>query len=261
MLARRFCGGVAAVAVAASGLLLAGCAPQDSSAGERVGSQEDVAAQGYVSGDGSTTIVAEADRKPAPELAGVTLDGGQFDLADHVGDVVVMNVWASWCAPCRAEATELATVSEELSDQGVQFVGLNTRDSVAAAQAFVQRFGIDYPNVIDTDASKQLLFKDNLPPAAIPSTLVIDRQGRVAARAIGEVDRSRLLGLVEPILAEDDATASANKGPGGDPRDGATSGADQDSTSAATPSVGAVGASDRAGGVPNHGPSDGAEGA
>ena len=224
------------VAVAASALMLAGCGPQDSSAGERVGSQEEVAAQGYVSGDGSTTIVAEADRKAAPTLAGATLDGGQFDLSDHLGEVVVMNVWASWCAPCRAEAGELAAVSEELTDRGVQFVGLNTRDSDAAARAFVERFGIAYPNVIDTDASKQLLFKDNLPPAAIPSTLVIDRQGRVAARAIGEVDRSRLLGLVEPILAED----------------GSATGVAEDTTSGAVPSESAAEKGDDA--------SDGAEG-
>ena len=224
------------MALSASALVLAGCSPQDSSAGERVGSQEDVAAQGYVSGDGSTTIVAEADRKAAPTLAGATLDGGQFDLSDHLGEVVVMNVWASWCAPCRAEAGELSAVSEELTDRGVQFVGLNTRDSDAAARAFVERFGIAYPNVIDTDASKQLLFKDNLPPAAIPSTLVIDRQGRVAARAIGEVDRSRLLGLVEPILAED----------------GSATGAAEDTTSGAVPSESAAEKGDDA--------SDGAEG-
>ena len=84
----------------------------------------------------------------------------------------------------------------------MQFVGLNTRDSQAAADAFVDRFGITYPNVIDTDGSRQLLFHDSLPPAAIPSTIVIDRQGRVAGRAIGEVDRSRLLGMIEPIQAE-----------------------------------------------------------
>jgi thiol-disulfide isomerase/thioredoxin len=186
----------ALVAVAA---LLAGCA-QQVDAGERVSG--DVAEQGYVSGDGSTTIVAQADRVPAPALEGPTLDGSTFVLADHLGEVVVLNVWASWCAPCRAEAPDMAQVSEELADRGVQFVGLNTRDSTEPAQAFVERFGLDYPSIVDTDGSRQLLFRDSLPPAAIPSTLVIDRQGRVAARAIGEVDRSRLLGLVEPILAE-----------------------------------------------------------
>ena len=94
-------------------------------------------------------------------------------------------------------------VSSELEGKGVQFVGLNTRDSQAAADAFVDRFALTYPNVVDTDGSRQLLFRETLPPAAIPSTIVIDRQGRVAGRAIGEVDRSRLLGMIEPILAEE----------------------------------------------------------
>ncbi len=191
----------AGVALAAGVLLLglAGCA-QEVGAGERVNG--DAAAQGYVSGDGSTTIVAEADRVAAPALTGPTLEGGTFDLAEHRGKVVVLNVWASWCAPCRAEADELAAVAEEKADDGEVFVGLNTRDSAAPAAAFVERFGIPYPNVVDSDGTKQLLFSDTLPPQAIPSTLVIDREGRVAARAIGEVDRSRLLGLIEPIEAE-----------------------------------------------------------
>ena len=186
------------VAVAVGGLMLlqSGCA-QRVDAGEPV---TNAAEQGYVSGDGSTTIVAEAERVPAPELAGPTLDGGTFRLADYRGDVVVLNVWASWCAPCRSEAQALRQVSTELSD--VQFVGLNTRDSDDAARAFVDRFGLSYPNVIDSDGARQLLFRDSLPPAAIPSTVVIDRAGRVAARAIGEVDRSRLLGLIEPLLAD-----------------------------------------------------------
>lgn len=179
---------------------LAGCS-QSSSAGDRV----DVAEQGYVSGDGSTTILAEADRTPAPDLRGTTLQGEPFVLADHLGEVVVLNTWASWCAPCRAEAPALEATSRELADRGVTLVGLNTRDSAAAAQAFVRRFDISYPSVADPDGSLQLLFHDSLPPSAIPTTVVIDQKGRVAARALGEVDRSRLLGLVEPILAEGSA--------------------------------------------------------
>jgi peroxiredoxin len=188
-----------AAALVAVGVLAAGCA-QQVDAGDPVGGN--VAEQGYVSGDGTTTIVAESERKPAPELTGTTLDGEPFALADHLGDVVVLNVWASWCAPCRAEAEDMAAVAAETQDKGVQFVGLNTRDSQAAADAFVDRFGLTYPSVVDTDGSLQLLFHETLPPAAIPSTLVIDRQGRVAGRAIGEVDRSRLLGMIEPVLAE-----------------------------------------------------------
>lgn len=180
--------------------VLGGCA-QQVDAGQPV--TGDVAEQGYVSGDGTTTILPEAQRLPAPELEGVTLDGQPWALGDRAGEVVVLNVWASWCAPCRAEAPDLQEVYDEVRDDGVQFVGLNTRDSQAAAEAFVDRFDITYPNVVDTDGKLQLLFHETLPPAAIPSTLVIDQAGRVAARAIGGVDRSRLLGMIEPILAED----------------------------------------------------------
>lgn len=190
------------VALMASAALLSGCAAQQAGAGERVG---DVSEQGYVSGDGTTTILPEAEREPAPALTGTTLTGEPFALADQAGTVVVLNVWASWCAPCRAEAADLQAVSQELADKGVRFVGLNTRDSKAAAQAFVERFDITYDSVVDADGSLQLLFRETLPPAAIPSTVVIDQQGRVAARAIGEVDRSRLLGLIEPLLAESSA--------------------------------------------------------
>lgn len=189
-----------AAALVVVGLLLAGCAQQVGAGEPVVG---DLAEQGYVSGDGSTTILAKGERKDAPDLTGVTLDGADWALDDRLGQVVVLNVWASWCAPCRAEAPDLQEVYDEVAADDVEFVGLNTRDSQAAAQAFVDRFAVTYPNVVDTDGQLQLLFHETLPPAAIPSTIVIDRQGRVAARAIGEVDRSRLLGMIEPILAEE----------------------------------------------------------
>jgi peroxiredoxin len=189
-----------AAALVVVGVLAAGCADQVDAGQPVVGN---VAEQGYVSGDGTTTIVAESEREPAPDLTGTTLDGEPFALSDHLGDVVVLNVWASWCAPCRAEAEDIQGVWDEVQAKGVQFVGLNTRDSQASADAFVDRFGVTYPSVVDTDGSRQLLFHETLPPAAIPSTIVIDRQGRVAGRAIGEVDRSRLLGMIGPILAEE----------------------------------------------------------
>jgi thiol-disulfide isomerase/thioredoxin len=208
---------VRVAALVAVGAVLAGCA-QSSSAGEPVPGA-DVGEQGYVSVDGTTTIVAEADRQAAPGLTGTTLSGDAFSLSDHRGEVVVLNVWASWCAPCRSEADDLAAVAHDTTGRAT-FVGLNTRDSAAPAMAFVERFALSYPSVVDTDGRLQLRFHDNLPPSAIPSTLVIDREGRVAARAIGEVDRSRLLGLLEPIMAEGaaghgPATAAATKGPGG----------------------------------------------
>ena len=152
---------------------------------------------GFVAGDGSIVLLDESARPTAPELVGTTLDGSTFRLADHLGEVVVLNVWASWCAPCRAEAPELQSLWEEFEGQGVQFVGLDTRDTEAAALAFIDAYGITYPNVVDTDGRLQLLFQDSLPPQAIPSTLVIDPQGRVAGRILGRISESTLRGLIE----------------------------------------------------------------
>ena len=185
----------AAAVLAALSLTLAGCGSAGSSE-----SAADVADSGFVAGDGSIVVLPEDQRVPAPDLTGPTLEGGTFNLADHRGEVVVLNVWASWCAPCRAEAPTLAALSEELEGQGVQFVGLDTRDSDVPTRAFVERFGIGYPNVIDQDGRLQLLFGDSLPPQAIPSTLVIDPEGRVAARALGKVSESSLRGMIEPLL-------------------------------------------------------------
>ena len=155
---------------------------------------------GFVAGDGSLILLDESARQPVPDLVGQTLDGGTWRMSDHLGEVVVLNVWASWCAPCRAEAPELQEVWEEFEGRGVQFVGLDTRDSDAAARAFVETYGITYPNVIDRDGQLQLLFADTLPPQAIPSTIVIDREGRVAGRALGKISASALRGLIEPLL-------------------------------------------------------------
>jgi peroxiredoxin len=155
---------------------------------------------GFVAGDGSIVLLDESARQPAPALEGPTLEGGTFSLADYRGDVAVLNVWASWCAPCRAEAPELQSLWEEFEGQGVQFVGLDTRDTDAAALAFIEAYGITYPNVIDTDGRLQLLFADTLPPQAIPSTLVIDADGRVAGRILGRASEATLRGLIEGAL-------------------------------------------------------------
>ena len=186
----------AAGALVAVALLVSGCGDTaEADAGA-------VPEAGYVAGDGSIVLLAPDERVDAPEVTGPTLDGGTFSLDDHRGEVVVINVWASWCAPCRAEAPTLAALAEELEPQGVTFVGLDTRDSDTSARVFVERFGIGYPNVIDRDGQLQLLFSDTLPPQAIPSTLVIDREGRVAGRVLGRASESALRGLLEPILDE-----------------------------------------------------------
>jgi peroxiredoxin len=135
----------------------------------------------------------------APDVSGPTLDGGTFDLADHRGETVVLNVWASWCAPCRAEAPELEEVWQTKKEEQVQFVGLNTRDSTIAAQRFVETMGLTFPSIEDSDGRVQLLFSDSLPPQAIPSTVVIDGDGRVAARILGKASAATLRGVIDEV--------------------------------------------------------------
>ncbi|HBK38989.1 MAG TPA: redoxin [Actinobacteria bacterium] len=148
------------------------------------------------------TILPPDQRQVAPNASGVDLAGKTLELADFAGQIVVLNVWASWCAPCRAEAGALEEVAKQFENQGVQFIGLNTRDSNAAARAFIRKFDVTYPSLVDTDGRIQLLFNDSLPPQAIPSTIVIDQKGRVAARALGVVTAATLRAMIEPLREE-----------------------------------------------------------
>ncbi len=156
--------------------------------------------QRYVAGNGTVQVIDPSDRKPAPELTGTTLDGSSFSLADLRGNVTVVNVWASWCSPCRAEAPGLQKVSTELATQGVRFVGIDTRDTNDNAKAFERRFGITYPSIVDQDGALLLRFKETLPPQAIPTTLVIDKDGRMAARALKPLTEEQLRDLIRSVL-------------------------------------------------------------
>lgn len=158
---------------------------------------------GFVSGEGIITRLPPDERERPGEVSGETLDGEPISLADFEGRTVVVNVWGSWCAPCRSEAPDLVAASEELADRDVVFLGINSRDlDRAAAQAFQRRFAVPYPSIYDQQGRTLLAFRGTLSPNAIPSTVVIDDQGRVAASVIGEVTRSTLVGLVEDVLAE-----------------------------------------------------------
>ncbi|MDH6224030.1 thiol-disulfide isomerase/thioredoxin [Streptomyces sp. MJP52] len=150
------------------------------------------------------TMVPEGERRPLGEIRGETLDGGKLDVADHRGRIVVLNVWASWCAPCRAEAPHLADVAEETRSEGVRFVGVDTRDTRRLALAFEEEYGVPYPSLYDPDGRLVLsgFPKGTLHPRAVPSTVVVDREGRIAARAMGELSREDLHGMIDPLLAE-----------------------------------------------------------
>ncbi|MGW6282881.1 TlpA family protein disulfide reductase [Kribbella sp. NPDC055071] len=152
---------------------------------------------GFVSGTGNVSVFAPADRKAAPELTGTTLDDKTWSLSDQLGKVVVLNVWGSWCPPCRKEAPDLIAAAKELGPS-VQFIGLNTRDlDKAPAKKFVQEFGVPFPSLYDPAGKALLRFRGQISPKAIPTTLVIDKNGKVAARVVGETTKETLLGMVK----------------------------------------------------------------
>jgi len=152
--------------------------------------------ESFVSGNGAVTMIKASDRMQAPALAGMTLSGTNYSYA--FGRVTVVNVLASWCAPCRAEIPTLIALSKKYNE--VTFIGILTRDNPPTAEAFQRRFAIPYPTLIDD--SILLGFKGSIAANAIPSTVVIDREGRVAARISGEVTVASLSQLIESVSGE-----------------------------------------------------------
>jgi thiol-disulfide isomerase/thioredoxin len=177
-----------------AGLLLAGGPLAGCSSS---GSSGDSGGTGYVAGQGAITSLPVSQRKRPGPVSGTTLDGKHVSLADYRGKVVVVNVWGSWCAPCRAEAPTLVAAAKHLSGKDVAFLGINSRDlNKAAAQAFVRTFHVPYPSIYDQDGKTLLAFRGTLTPNAIPSTVIIDPHGRVAGSVLGEVSKTTLYDLV-----------------------------------------------------------------
>ena len=183
----------AALALAGAALL-AGCTSSDGVAGQ-------VSDAGYIAGDGFVTEIPVDERQAPGAFRAALVDGGELDSASLTG-VSIVNFWYAGCPPCRLEAPVLAQLHAELGDE-VAFLGVNTRDGAAQAATFEEEFGIDYPSVLDADSSLvQLAFSGIVAPNAVPTTIVLDAQGRVAARVSGAVtDTSILATLVREELA------------------------------------------------------------
>jgi thiol-disulfide isomerase/thioredoxin len=165
-------------------LCLAGCG---------TGGTSTTGSNAYISGNGSGFIIPEADRKLAPAITGKDLNGAEINIV--AGKVTVINVWASWCSPCRAEAPLLADFAQK--NPQIQFIGILTRDNDSAAISFVNHFKIGYPTLADDSIIAK--FHGNFPPNAIPTSLVIDAHGKVAARISGEVTTSLLKDILQKI--------------------------------------------------------------
>src|SRR5690606_11365129 len=161
-------------------------------------------------GDGGGGTLAEltrreyppGERPPAPTIAGETLEGDSLDLADLRGDVVVVNVWGSWCGPCRSEMPELEQVHQNTREQGVRFVGVNIRDDLDRAPSLAAR-RITYPSIVDPGSQCTLGFTDTPPPPGVPATLVIDRDGNLAATIYRVVDAPELERVVTAVASEE----------------------------------------------------------
>ncbi|THG31030.1 TlpA family protein disulfide reductase [Naasia lichenicola] len=192
---RRRRGGAIAVAGMFIALTLSGCAA--------AADGETVAGSNYVAGDGTVLEVIPENRTDPIRFTGTDEYGESFDSTQVDDRILVVNFWYAACPPCRTEAPILQALSEEFGDEGVQFVGVNVRDEASVAQTFAERFGVEYRSLIDRDAGVVLAFAGEMTPSAVPTTVVLDRQGRPAARVLGAVQEGTLRSLVRAVLDED----------------------------------------------------------
>jgi peroxiredoxin len=186
------------LAALAGGLLLTGCSPGSDAVDVNNGGEFR-----FVAGTPAGEVIPESERAAAPDFSGALLGGGGFSSTELAGDVAVLNFWGSWCPPCRVETPEFQEVYADVRDQGVAFLGLNVKEtSEQFAQAFVDSEGIEFPSLYDPRGEVALAFRD-YPANAIPSTIVLDRAGRVAAVYTGEVAQEDLRAVVDQLLAEE----------------------------------------------------------
>lgn len=180
-----------AVAGAAAVLAVAGCDSGAIGANTPQSSGQNFVGSGYAS-----TVFAASQRPQAPDVSGTSLTGQPLRLASYRGHVVVLNFWGSWCTPCRSEAPALGTLARQMYSKGVRFVGVDIRDQPDSALSFMQTFRVGYPSFNDPNDEIALNFRGTVTPAAIPTTLIINRGGQVTARIVGGVTYAVLRSLI-----------------------------------------------------------------
>ncbi len=173
-------------------MLLSGCAAPSPGGGQA----------GFPQTERNLTRIAPPERQMLPEIAGPALGSRQtLTSRGYPGKVLVINVWGSWCAPCRSEAPELEAASKQTKDTA-QFLGITSKDhDPAQAIAFARAFSITYPSIFDPAGKVLLNFAEVLPPSAIPSTMIIDSEGRLAARVLGPITKTTLVDMIDDVAS------------------------------------------------------------
>lgn len=157
----------------------------------------------YIAGDGTVTEFALGSRPKAASWSGITESGDEISSSQLDGVITVMNFWYAGCAPCRVEMPELIELQNEFLPEGVQFIGVNVRDTAETSLAFARRIGMNFPSVMDAKTGSVVLaFTGVVTPQAVPTTLVIDSEGNVSARVLGRIDKGILRTLVATAIEE-----------------------------------------------------------
>ena len=189
---------LAALAISALVLTTSACANDSLADQFRSGDNKN-----YIAGDGTVTEFALGSRPQAADWSGVTESGEALSSTQLKGVITVMNFWYAGCAPCRIEMPELIELQTEFLPEGVQFIGVNVRDSAETSLAFARRIGMNFPSVMDAKTGSVVLgFTGVVTPQAVPTTLVIDAEGNVSARVLGRIDKGILTTLVKTVIEE-----------------------------------------------------------
>jgi thiol-disulfide isomerase/thioredoxin len=189
---------LAALAISALVLSTSACANDSLADQFRSGDNKN-----YIAGDGTVTEFALGSRPKAADWSGVTESGEALSSTQLEGVITVMNFWYAGCAPCRIEMPELIQLQTEFLPEGVQFIGVNVRDSAETSLAFARRIGMNFPSVMDAKTGSVVLgFTGVVTPQAVPTTLVIDAEGNVSARVLGRIEKGILTTLVKTVIEE-----------------------------------------------------------
>ena len=156
----------------------------------------------YQSGDGTVTEIKPVNRSAAVSWSGIASDGLPLSSANLQGVVTVINFWYAACVACRVEMPDIVELSEEYEGK-VQFIGVNVRDTADTANAFKRSFNVNFPSIMDAESGDVVFaFTGVVTPSAVPTTLVIDREGRPAARILGVAEKATLKALIKTVYAE-----------------------------------------------------------